>query len=63
VRTSDGNTTNLAARLQTAAAPGQVVVARSTAEQLPDDAELDELGQLELKGKAEPVDALVVRRL
>jgi class 3 adenylate cyclase len=40
-----------------------VVIARSTADQLPDDAELDELGQLELKGKAEPVDALVVRRL
>jgi class 3 adenylate cyclase len=58
-----GDTTNVAARLQTAAAPGQVVIARSTADQLPDDAELDELGQLELKGKAEPVDALVVRRL
>ena len=58
-----GDTTNLAARLQTAAAPGQVVIARSTADHLPDDAELDELGPLDLKGKAEPVDALVVRRL
>jgi class 3 adenylate cyclase len=58
-----GDTTNVAARLQTAAAPGQVVIARSTADQLPDNAELDQLGQLELKGKAEPVDALVVRRL
>jgi adenylate cyclase len=61
--TAIGDTTNLAARLQTAAAPGQVVVARSTADQLPGNAELDELGPLDLKGKAEPVDALVVRRL
>jgi class 3 adenylate cyclase len=56
-----GDTTNLAARLQAAAAPGQVVVSRATADALPDDTELEELGPLELKGKAEPVAAFVVR--
>lgn len=58
-----GDTTNLAARLQAAAVPGQVVVARSTADELSDDAELEELRPLRLKGKVEPVEALVVRRL
>ncbi|MFL5981592.1 MAG: adenylate/guanylate cyclase domain-containing protein [Gaiellaceae bacterium] len=55
-----GDTTNLAARLQTAAEPGQVVVSRSTADALPDGTGLDPLGPLELKGKAAPVDAYVV---
>jgi len=58
-----GDTTNLAARLQAAAAPGQVVVSRTTADALPGDAELEEVGPLELKGKAERVAALVVRRI
>ena len=56
-----GDTTNVAARLQTAAAPGQVVVSRATADALPPGLEVDELGALELKGKAAPVDAYVVR--
>src|SRR6185503_15967373 len=54
-----GDTTNLAARLQTAAEPGQVVVSRATADALPDGTGLDPLGPLELKGKAAPVDAFV----
>jgi adenylate cyclase len=58
-----GDTTNLAARLQATAAPGQVVVSQSTADALPGESELEELGALELKGKAEPVAAFVVRRL
>jgi adenylate cyclase len=56
-----GDTTNLAARLQTAAAPGQVVVSRATADALPDRAGLAPLGPLELKGKASPVEAFAVR--
>jgi class 3 adenylate cyclase len=58
-----GDTINLAARLQAAAAPGQVVVSRSTADELPAGAEFEELGPLELKGKSAPVEALVVSRL
>jgi len=58
-----GNTINLAARLQAAAAPGQVVVSRNTADELPAGAELEELGPLELKGKSAPVEALGVSRL
>jgi class 3 adenylate cyclase len=56
-----GDTTNLAARLQTAAEPGQVVVSQSTADALPHGTGLDPLGPLELKGKATLVDAYVVR--
>ena len=56
-----GDTTNLAARLQTAAAPGQVVVSRATADALPPETALEELGPLTLKGKAAPVDAFAVR--
>jgi adenylate cyclase len=58
-----GDTINLAARLQAAAAPGQVVVSRSTAEELPAGAELEELGPLEVKGKSAPVEALLVNGL
>lgn len=61
--TAIGDTTNLAARLQAVAAPGQVVVSRSTAEELPAEAQVEELGALELKGKSAPVEALVVSRL
>lgn len=56
-----GDTTNLAARLQTAAEPGQVVVAGATAVALRDAYELDSVGPLELKGKERPVEAFVVR--
>ena len=58
-----GDTINVAARLQTAAAPGQVVVSQSTAAALQDGRRLDPLGPLDLKGKAGPVDAYVVRSL
>jgi adenylate cyclase len=56
-----GDTTNVAARLQATAAAGQVVVSESTVDALPDRTGLDPLGPLELKGKASPVDAYVVR--
>lgn len=56
-----GDTTNLAARLQTAAVPGQVVVSDATAAALEDAYDFDGIGPLELKGKEQPVDAYVVR--
>ena len=56
-----GDTTNVAARLQTAAAPGQVVVSGTTATALRGVYEFDGLGPLDLKGKERPVDAYVVR--
>jgi adenylate cyclase len=55
-----GDTINVAARLQAAAEPGQVVVSRPTADALSEGTKLEELGPLELKGKDEPVDAFVV---
>ena len=56
-----GDTTNLAARLQTAAAPGQVVASSTTVAALEGAYELDGIGPLELKGKEQPVEAYVVR--
>jgi class 3 adenylate cyclase len=58
-----GDTTNLAARLQSSAEPGQVVVGAATAARLAEVAELEPLGELDLKGKAEPVEAFVLRRI
>jgi len=58
-----GETTNLAARLQTAAAPGQVVIGAVTAEAIADSAVLEALEPLQLKGKSQPVVAFGVVRL
>jgi adenylate cyclase len=55
-----GDTTNLAARLQSAAQPGEVVVSRATADALPETAELRPLGKLDLKGKDQPTEAYVL---
>jgi len=52
-----GDTVNLAARLQTSAAVGQVVVSPTTAERLAAIATLRPIGPLALKGKAAPVEA------
>ncbi len=54
-----GDTTNLAARLQTSARPGQVLLAASTAELLSGVA-LQALGSLQVKGRSEPVEAYLV---
>jgi adenylate cyclase len=61
--TAIGDATNVAARLQAAAAPGRVVVGAATAEGLGDGAILEPLGPLELKGRGEPVQAFAVVRL
>lgn len=58
-----GDTTNLASRLQTTAAPGQVVIGSATAEALGDRAVLEPLETFEVKGRDEPVEAFVVVRL
>jgi len=55
-----GETPNLAARLQTLAEPGTIVVAASTRRLLGDLFRLRDLGQHEVKGIAAPVAAWVV---
>jgi class 3 adenylate cyclase len=56
-----GDTVNTAARLQTAAAPMTVFVGEATALAVAEIADLDAAGGLELKGKAEPTPAWIVR--
>jgi class 3 adenylate cyclase len=51
-----GDTTNLAARLQGLAEPGQVVLAASTARRL-EGVDLERLGTVTVKGRDEPVEA------
>ncbi len=55
-----GETMNLAARLQTAAAPGTVVASAATAALVEGLFFLEPLGALDLKGIAEPVEAFRV---
>ncbi|MEZ5862562.1 MAG: AAA family ATPase [Geminicoccaceae bacterium] len=55
-----GETPNLAARLQAAAAPGQVVVGEATRRLLGDMFELEDLGGRKVKGLQGPVRAFAV---
>lgn len=55
-----GDTPNLAARLQALAEPGQIIVADATKELLQADFELEELGQLDIKGLDAPQRAWAV---
>jgi class 3 adenylate cyclase/tetratricopeptide (TPR) repeat protein len=55
-----GDTVNTAARLQTAAPPGGVLIGDTTALAVADVVELEAVAPLELKGKAEPVSARLV---
>ncbi|MFJ8472478.1 adenylate/guanylate cyclase domain-containing protein [Kitasatospora sp. NPDC094011] len=52
-----GETVNIAARLQTRAAPGQVLIGPQTLRAAGPAAQVDEVGPLQLKGKVEPVTA------
>ena len=52
-----GDVTNVAARLQSAAAPGTVVVGGSTARRLAHRFVLESLGELNIKGREQPVAA------
>ena len=51
-----GDTTNVAARLQSAAEPGHVLISAATRERLADEATVEPLGQVVLKGKDEPTE-------
>jgi class 3 adenylate cyclase len=55
--TAIGDTTNLAARLQTFAEPGQVVIGATTYAQIAGVARVRPLGTPALKGKSEPIAA------
>lgn len=52
-----GDTVNVAARLQASAQPGSVAVGGVTALAVAEAVELERVGELELKGKADPVAA------
>jgi adenylate cyclase len=58
--TAIGDTTNVAARLQTAARPGRILIGETTFESVHEDIRAEPLGELELKGKPEPVPAFEV---
>ncbi len=58
-----GDTVNLAARLESQAPVGGVLVGEGTRAHLPDDAVVEELPPMEIKGKAEPVTAYVLHHL
>lgn len=61
--TAIGDTTNLAARLQTHAEPGQVVIGEATSAAIGADAQTDSLGAIGVKGKTAPVQAYILIRL
>jgi adenylate cyclase len=58
-----GDTINTAARLQTIAEPGEVVIGHATYEAIRDFAKVRPLGRLEVKGKSELVEAFVLEGL
>jgi adenylate cyclase len=58
-----GDTVNLAARLQAEAPVGEVVVGGEAVRRLPPGAVVERLPELRVKGKAEPVEAYVLRGL
>ncbi|MDQ6910296.1 MAG: GAF domain-containing protein, partial [Actinomycetota bacterium] len=61
--TAIGDTTNLAARLETSAEVGQVIIGPTTYAHIRHVATVDPLGPLQLKGKELPVEAFALRRL
>jgi class 3 adenylate cyclase len=56
-----GDTVNLAARLETAAPVGEVVIGAGTYARLPAGALVERMPPLRLKGKSEPVEAYILR--
>ena len=58
-----GDTVNLAARLETAARPGTVVIGEATYRRLPAGAVAERVPPLQVKGKRESVDAYVLLAL
>jgi len=55
--TALGDAVNVAARMQTAAQPGTIVITEMTRRLTGDTFDLDDLGEIEVKGKAEPIQA------
>ena len=55
--TAIGDTTNVAARLQSVAGPGEIVIGPETARMLSGGLELSPLGEISVKGRLQPVDA------
>jgi class 3 adenylate cyclase len=58
-----GDTVNLAARLESEARAGEVLVGAETARRLPPGTMVELLPELHVKGKSEPVEAYVLRAL
>jgi adenylate cyclase len=58
--TAIGDTTNLASRLQGHAEPGQVVIGETTFRAIRDGIRVEPLGELQVKGKADPVPAYIL---
>ena len=58
-----GDTVNLAARLESHAKPGGIVISADTYRALPDGTAVEPLPELDVKGKEAPVDAYVLVRL
>ena len=56
-RLATGDPVNVAARLQQAAGPGEVLVAEATLALIRDAVEVEAAGELELKGKSKPITA------
>ena len=61
--TALGDAVNVAARVQTAADPGTVLVSANTQRFVTDAFDFEDIGAVELKGKAEPVQLYRVRGL
>jgi adenylate cyclase len=59
--TAIGDAVNVAHRLQTASQPGQILISLETRQGLGDDLPLEAVGELDLKGRKEPVTAFVVK--
>ena len=55
--TALGDAVNVAARMQTAAQPGTIVITEMTRRLTGDTFDLEDLGEIEVKGKAEPIQA------
>src|SRR6185295_9232074 len=58
-----GDAVNVAARLQTIAEPGRVVIGDATLAAVGDGIEVEPLGELLVKGRQQPVRAFVVTGL
>ena len=58
--TAVGDTTNVAARLQQSAAPGDILISAATKRQGLDAVTVEPLGDLSLKGRSEPIGAFRV---